>query len=117
MKERDLLNWIFACAERLGWKAYHVPAPMVASRKGGFVGSRRARGLPDVFLLHDDPPRLIIAEVKGSTGRLSSQQQEFLHLARQVAASQGRGATIGVYAWTPDQQQLIEDILKSKVLI
>lgn len=127
MKERDFLNWIVACAEATGWKVWHVPAPMVANRKGGFVGSPRAAGLPDLFLLHDDPPRMVIAEVKGSGGKLSDKQQEFLRLAREVAEAPamvfepGRGyyneLRVGVYAWLPEDQATIETILKSKRLI
>ncbi len=121
MKERDFLNWIVACAEATGWKVYHVPAPMVAARKGGFVGSPRAAGLPDLFLLHDDPPRMIVAEVKGGGGKLSEKQQEFLRLARDVADECAiptiNECSIGVYAWFPADQPIIETILKSKVLL
>jgi hypothetical protein len=128
MKERDFLNWIIACAETTGWKVYHVPAPMTAARGGGFVGSKRAAGLPDLFLLHDDPPRMIVAEVKGDGGKLSEKQQEFLRLARDVADfavadpddarydEQSR-FPLGVYAWTPTDQPTIETMLKSKVLL
>ncbi len=123
MKERDFLNWIISVALWHDWKVYHVPAPMVANRKGGFVGSPRAAGLPDLFLLHEDPPRMIVAEVKGTNGKLSDKQQEFLRLARDVAESMLAliGGTInlplGVYAWMPEHQDTIERILKSKVLL
>ena len=124
MKERDFLNWIVAAAEATGWKVWHVPAPMVANRKGGFVGSPRAAGLPDLFLLHDDPPRMVIAEVKGSGGKLSDKQQEFLRSAKMVreSAYTSREETpyaspLGVYAWWPEDQATIETILKSKVLL
>ncbi len=134
MKERDFLNWIIACAEATGWKVWHVPAPMVAGRKGQFVGSPRAAGLPDLFLLHDDPPRMIVAEVKGTGGKLSERQQEFLQMARDVAeATAGNESVVdhvqedgepiwtfprvvGVYVWMPEHQEIIEDILRSKVL-
>jgi hypothetical protein len=125
VKERDFLNWTVACAEATGWKVWHVPAPMVASRKGGFTGSPRAAGLPDLFLLHDDPPRLIIAELKGTGGKLSKAQEDFLRMARDVAETSaffdGEGSsgarTFRVYAWTPDQQDIIERIFKTKVLL
>lgn len=138
MKERDFLNWIIACAEQFGWKVWHVPAPMVATGRGEarrFVGAKRAAGLPDLFLLHDDPPRMIIAEVKGDGGKLSEKQREFLAAARNVAdatAVEGYIATfegpteatvengrryIGVYAWTPADQPIIEQMLRSKVLL
>ena len=133
MRERDFLNWIIAVAEQFGWHCYHVPAPMTAARGGGFVGSKRAAGLPDLFLLHDDPPRMIIAEVKGPKGKLAARQQEFLRLARDVADNTFAPAeivshnidgsttsrfprAIGVYAWTPADEQAIEDILRSRVV-
>jgi VRR-NUC domain len=125
VKERDFLNWIIAAAEQTGWNVWHVPAPMVWNRRGGFVGSPRAAGLPDLFLLHDDPPRMIVAEVKGSSGRLSEAQRKFLSMARAVAETSaffdGEGSsgarTFRVYAWTPDQQDIIEGIFKTKVLL
>jgi hypothetical protein len=120
VKERDFLNWIIACAEATGWKVWHVPAPMVHDRKRGFVGSPRAAGLPDLFLLHDDPPRMIVAEVKGTGGKLSDRQQEFLRLARDVAEQTidaiTTEPTVAVYVWMPEHQEIIEDILRSKVL-
>lgn len=132
-RERDLLNWIVACAERYGWLVKHVPAPMVADRKGGmrFVGSRRAAGLPDLFMLHADPPRLIIAEVKGWRGKLSKAQQEFLRMARDVADNSlmwlndddknswlerfGQ-KSIGVYVFEPGMEEAIEQLLRTRVL-
>jgi hypothetical protein len=126
-RERDLLNWIIATAETFGWTVFHVPAPMTAARGGGFVGSKRAAGLPDLFLLCDDPPRMIIAEVKGPKGKLSERQQKFLRLARGVAdltTAEAEswyeipkpGTLIGVYAWTPADEPIIERILRSKVV-
>jgi len=118
-QERDLLNWIIATAEATGWQVFHVPAPMTAARGGGFVGSKRAAGLPDLFLLHDDPPRMIIAEVKGPNGKLSARQRQFLQLAREVAEYTAHiqlDYPIGVYAWTPADEPIIERILRSKTV-
>lgn len=118
MKERDLLNWALDLARRTGWKAYHVPAPMRAV-PGGFVGAREAAGLPDLILLHDDPPRMILAELKGDGGKLSDEQREFLKIARFVAdeACYDAERVIGVYVWTPFDRDAIETMLKSKVLL
>lgn len=127
VKERDFLNWIIACAEQLQWKCWHVPAPMVANRKGGFVGAARGAGLCDLVMIHHDPPRMILAEVKGTGGKLSQKQQEFLQAAKAVAEECvtwdddgqrfGSPSPIGVYAWTPEQMPLIEQVLKSRVLL
>lgn len=89
-----------------------------------FVGAKRAAGLPDLFMLHDDPPRMIIAEVKGTGGELSDKQREFLQAARLVADAMADDQeqsypvrVVGVYAWTPADQPIIEQMLRSKVLI
>lgn len=135
LTERDLQAWIIEVAERFGWRCWHVPMPVRPIGQGKTVPEPRARGLCDLIMLHDDPPRLILAEVKGTGGKLSVEQQEFLRLARNVAdASFGpaettgdswapQGAisvfpnTIGVYAWQPGHEDTIEQILRSRVLI
>ena len=109
---------------------------MVAdSRSGKWRPFKRAAGLPDLFMLHDDPPRMIVAEVKGDGGKLSDKQREFLQMAQTVGSLTGgfdapewaytladkpkpkRSMVLGVYAWTPADQDIIEGILKSKVLL
>ena len=95
---------------------------MRAGRAGQFVGAREAAGLPDLIMLHDDPPRLIFAEVKGEKGKLSDAQQEFLRMARDVAetsaffdgeVSSGVRA-VGVFVWRAGDETTIEAILRSK---
>lgn len=113
MKEKDLLSWVLELAARTGWRAWHVPAPMLATRNG-FVGARQASGLPDVFLLCDDPPRMIIAELKGTNGKLTADQREFLRLARDAAAD---SREVGVYAWDPSCKAAVETMLTTKVLL
>lgn len=115
MKERDLQHWVIHVATQFGWKVWHVPAPMRADRKGGFVGAKEAAGLPDLILVHHDPPRLVFAELKGPNGKLSVEQQEFLKAARNVAVWAAEG--VGVYAWTPDDRDLIEQILRTRTLL
>lgn len=119
MREKDLLNWVLDLAQRTGWRAWHVPTPMLASRHGGFVAARQAAGLPDLFLLCDDPPRMIIAELKGTNGKLTDQQRDFLRMAREAARNTDvmTADRVAVYAWTPNDQHLIETILTTKVLL
>lgn len=129
MKEADFLRYVLYVARRFGWRCWHVPTPMRASRSGGFVPAREAAGLCDLVLMHDDPPRLILAELKGDGGRLTVEQQEFLRLARGVAedmlalmaddcysVSGPTRPPLGVYVWAPGQEDEIETILRSKVL-
>lgn len=118
--EKDFLGWIVDVARRTGWTCWHVPAPMRALPGGrGFVGAREAAGLCDLILIHTDPPRLILAEVKGPTGKLSDKQREFLRLARAVglaAFDEDGRKVVGAYSWRPGVEGLIETILKGKVL-
>lgn len=128
MLEKELLNWIVGAAEATGWLVKHVPSPMVADKRTGMWRPfARAAGLPDLFMLHSDPPRLIIAEVKGETGKLSPKQQEFLQAAQAVADAQDQALnmltsefqprTLGVYAWAPKDMSIIEEILKTRNLL
>lgn len=131
MLEKDFLGWVLDVAARFSWRAYHVPAPMRAVGGGKFVGAREAAGLCDLLLLHADPPRLILAEVKGDGGSLSAAQKEFLTLARDVAVAfrdslracgadedfVRREAPLGVYTWRPGLEPLIEATLRSRVAV
>ena len=119
VKERDFLNWVVEVARRTGWHVWHVPAPMVANRAGGFVGSRAAKGLPDLILMHADPPTLIFAELKGSRGRPTDEQMNFLQMARAVGRQDDiipSEQPVGAYLWQPGDEEMIEGILKSRVL-
>lgn len=125
MLEADFQKWVTQVATLLGWKWWHVPAPMVAAGNE-WHPAKQAAGLPDLILIHDDPPRIILAELKSNTGRISKSQRRFLTAARDVAvrsvdsiAPEGRGQeahTLGVYVWTPGMENIIEATLKSRSL-
>jgi hypothetical protein len=122
VKERDFLQQILRVAALYGWKAWHVPAPMKWTPKG-WVGAPEAAGLCDLILMHDDPPRLVFAEVKGTGGKLSGEQLSFLGLASDVSRHLADLAfdceqpqVIGVYVLTPDHENAVEQMLRSKVL-
>lgn len=118
--ESDFQGWIVDTAKRFGWRVWHAPTPMRPVGGGKFVPDKRGAGLPDLFMLHDDPPRMILAEVKGPGGVLSDAQREFLSLARAVArvVREGQtGAVVGAYVWRPEHRELIEATLRSKVIV
>lgn len=128
MKEADFQRWIVDVAFRFGWHVWHVPAPMRMGRGGKWVGAKEGAGLPDLILLHDDPPRLLFLEVKGPNGQLSDEQKDFLSRAKLVAdvaidGDIGVGAgdnyhpvvpVVGVHAVWPGQEPVIEQMLRSK---
>lgn len=119
MKEKDFQGWVIKVATAEGWVAKHVPTPMRPTKGGRFVPDPRGRGLLDLLLIHEDPPRIIFAECKNETGILSDDQREMLRLLRQVAAlavDVDGLRLMGVYVWFPAVSALVETILKSKVM-
>ena len=121
MRESDFQNWVVEVARRFGWLVFHVPAPMRATKQG-FVGAKEAAGLADLIMFHDDPPRLVFAELKGPKGKLSDKQREFLQAVHRVsheaiACANVRGERVlDSYAWAPGQEASIEALLRSRVL-
>lgn len=129
MKEGDFQAQVIAMAERFGWQVWHVPAPMVwRSKEKKWVPSPQGAGLPDLIMLHDDPPRLVFMELKAERGKLTDRQVEFLKAARDVAERSYRypdlegeigsfdpmERTIGVFACWPEDMERIEQMLRSR---
>lgn len=120
MNEKHFQKWVVDTAKGYGWRCWHTPTPMRPISGGKFVPDSRGRGLPDLLMIHDDPPRLIFAELKGD-GRhpLSPDQLVFLRLAKGVAQAcedVDGYRLIGVYSWRPGSEDLVEAILRGKVL-
>ena len=64
-------------------------------------------------------PRLIFAEVKASGGTVSLAQAHFLRLARDVGRQDDlvpSSIPVGAYLWFPGDEEMIEGILKTRVL-
>lgn len=117
MKEREFQAWIMKTAKALGWRVWHTPAPMRPLPGGKFVPDKRGAGLPDLIMIHADPPRLIFAEVKVDAP-LSDKQIEFLTLARDVADliradyDTPHTRVVSVYTWRHGNEEMIEAILR-----
>lgn len=80
-------------AKRYGWKHYHTT-----------ISKRSAAGFPDLILIR--PPRLIAAELKVGTNRLTADQETWLELFRGVPG-------LEVHVWRPTDWELIERLLSS----
>lgn len=79
MTEREFQAMVTRDAKVLGWRCYHTH------------DSRRSEpGWPDLALVRD---RLVLAELKTDTGRVSDDQQQWLDLLA--------GAGVEVYLWRP----------------
>lgn len=91
ISERQLQESVQTLAEYLGWWVWHDN------------DSRRNKaGWPDLVLIR--PGRLIFAELKTETGRLTIEQRRILSML--YAAKQE------VYIWRPNDMETIREILK-----
>lgn len=70
LSEAAFQRQVLELAKRFGWIAYHVP------------DSRRvtAKGCPDLILIHERQKRLLFAELKTATGRLTEDQKTWLRI-------------------------------------
>ncbi len=133
MNEAAFQRRVTDMATRFGWRWWHVPAPMRWDpKRKTWVPASQGAGLPDLILTHDDPPRLVFLELKRKGGKLTDKQQEFLQAVKRVAERtwiepelvwmdshapphhMGGGQIIGVVAAWPDDEERIEQMLRSK---
>jgi hypothetical protein len=90
--ESALLAFVRTCALHHGYLFYHV-----------FNARRSDPGYPDVTLAK--PGRLIFAELKSATGKLTQEQTIWLDMLRQTLP------TLEVYCWRPADRDTIGRIL------
>jgi hypothetical protein len=102
--EKQFQQQVLELAGLYGWRAYHT-----------FDSRRSAAGFPDLVL--GRPPRLIFAELKTATGRVSAAQQAWLDDLTAVANAIGRcwddpsPPAVAVFIWRPDDLQRIANVL------
>ena len=89
LTEKDFLNQVREVARLYGWMCYHT------------YDSRRSEpGFPDLVLVREG--RLIFAELKTDTGKLTPAQDQWYGALRDVYG-------IGVYIWQPrDWDEIVE---------
>jgi hypothetical protein len=90
--ERQFSRQIDELTRTLGYVLYHT-----------FLSVRSAPGFPDDVLVR--PPRIIFAELKSETGKLTAAQEGWLALLRQCPG-------VETYVWRPSQLQEIAVILQ-----
>jgi len=101
--EREFQREVIKMAESLGWYFNHaLPGKGRNKHLTLFIGKR---GFPDLVLCR--PPRLIFAELKSETGKLSTDQQEWLEALRACGAE--------VYVWRPSELERITGILSDGI--
>jgi hypothetical protein len=90
ISENMFMQQVIDYARSRGWKVYHV-----------FDSRRSEPGFPDLLLVRR---RLVMAELKTQTGKLTRAQREWLEALRQCG--------IAVYTWRPSDWRQIEMILQ-----
>lgn len=115
--ESEFQGWIIDTAKAHGWRVWHVPTPMRPIGNSKFVPDPRGRGLPDLIMLHEDPPRLMFIEAKAQDGRVSVEQAEFLRIARAIQETlrdqrDGELPPLRVLLARPSHRDLIEAALQ-----
>jgi VRR-NUC domain len=96
LSEADWSRRVLDAAKLFGWRFAHFrPAQTV---KGWRTAMQGDKGWPDLVLLR--PPRLILAELKSDTGRVSPEQSDWI---AQLAEVPG----LEVYIWRPSNWEIV----------
>jgi hypothetical protein len=126
VKESAFQGWVVDLFKQHGWDVKHAPTPMRPIAGGKFVPDPRGRGLLDLLMTHEDPPRIVFAECKGHGGELSDDQRDMLRRLRLVADEVKEiieerdpdlhprigAAPLGVFVFQPGNEELIEAIAR-----
>jgi hypothetical protein len=100
--EREFQREVIKIAKSLGWYIYHaLPGQGRNKHLTLFIGKR---GFPDLVLCR--PPRLLFVELKSGTGKLSTDQQEWLEALRACG--------VEVYVWRPSDLEQVTAILSGE---
>ncbi len=90
--ERDWQRQVLDLADLLGWKCYHT-----------WLSARSCPGFPDLVLVRSG--RLVMAELKGTRGKLTHAQAEWLQLLDTVEG-------VEVYTWRPEDLGEVVRVLR-----
>ena len=92
MSERQFQNVVVRLARAAGWKVYHT-----------HDSRRSAPGFPDLCMVRE---RVVFAELKTNTGRVSAAQRDWEKALRDAGAE--------VWIWRPDDMPIIERTLAKR---
>lgn len=104
LSERDFQRTVIDCAHALKWTVFHVhDSRREVVRQDGarfFVGDKEAAGFPDLVLARE---RVVYAELKSESGRLSKAQLHWLGVLNSAGQE--------TYVWRPSAWPQIETVL------
>jgi hypothetical protein len=95
LTEKAFQGQVIGLAKTLGWEVYHP-----------FLSVFSERGWPDLSMVHEGRGRLLFAELKSDTGKLTKHQEKWLRLLRAAGAE--------CYLWKPADFDSIVEILRRK---
>lgn len=98
MTEADLQKAVIETARLFGYRVAHF-RPAQTSKGWRTPVAADGKGFPDLVLAHPGQRRLIFAELKSDTGRLSGEQLEWLGVLGGIADT---AAQVDVHVWKPD---------------
>lgn len=90
VSEKSFMATVTAFAKLYGWKVFHV-----------YNSQRSEPGFPDLVMVRLD--RVVFAELKTDTGKVTTSQQEWLDLLKRTPTE--------VYLWRPRDWPQIERVL------
>lgn len=102
MTENELLQEVKKLAKLYHWKLAHFRPAMTS--KGWRTAIEGNVGFPDVVLARQHPPGFITMELKSETGKLTSEQADWMITLR------ASGISAGVYK--PSDLEIIARMLK-----
>lgn len=103
--ERDFQRTVTDLLRSLGWKHMHPRASRGQGGRGaGWVTATNVPGWPDLVCWHEGQERLLFAELKTDTGKLTGQQEALLASLR--ASGQE------VHVWRPADFDSIVALLR-----
>lgn len=84
ISEERFLQQIIKAAQLTSWKVAHFRPAMTRRGKWVTAGQGDAKGYPDLTLIHPAKGRLIFAELKTETGKISDAQHFWIDALRTV---------------------------------
>lgn len=82
MTEAELVDSVIDLAQRLGFLVAHFRPAMLADGRYRTAVQGDGKGFPDLVLVRDSSPRLLFAECKSETGKLTVEQEEWIRRLR-----------------------------------
>ena len=118
--EKAFTAQVIKLGQWLGWRTFHARPAINQRGKWLTAVQGDGAGFPDLVMAHDKQGRLIFAELKTETGRVSDKQNEWLDdlvAVQDYVDSYCPSAYKAVYVcvWRPSQIDEIEMILRGLI--